>query len=100
MDPPEQWSGVDKYGMTPYEQAHPRPLDERLSEEQPDVTADEPVGDPVDRDEGVVSLDTVSLDGGGDVEDRTRSEAARRGQSADEGGGSVGGAVRMPDDQL
>jgi hypothetical protein len=24
MDPPERWSGVDKYGMTPYEQAHPR----------------------------------------------------------------------------
>jgi hypothetical protein len=39
MDPPERWSGVDKYGMTPYEQAHPRGLTDRLSEEEPDVTA-------------------------------------------------------------
>ena len=23
MDPPERWSGADKYGTTPYEQAHP-----------------------------------------------------------------------------
>ena len=38
MDPPERWSGVDKYGMTPYEQAHPRDLTDRLAEEEPDVT--------------------------------------------------------------
>ena len=38
MDPPERWTGVDKYGMTPYEQAHPRGLTDRLSEEEPDVT--------------------------------------------------------------
>jgi hypothetical protein len=37
MDPPERWIGVDKYGMTPYEQAHPRGLTDRLSEEEPDV---------------------------------------------------------------
>jgi hypothetical protein len=37
MDPPERWSGVDKYGMTPYEQSHPRPLGDRLAEEEPDV---------------------------------------------------------------
>ncbi|MFI6043773.1 hypothetical protein ACIA8C_19245 [Nocardia sp. NPDC051321] len=41
MDPPESWSGADKYGMTPWEQAHPRPLGERLDEEVPDVTAPE-----------------------------------------------------------
>jgi hypothetical protein len=34
MDPPEGWAGSDKYGMTEYEQAHPRPLDERLKEER------------------------------------------------------------------
>jgi hypothetical protein len=39
MDPPEHWSGVDKYGMTPYEQSHPRPLGDRLAEEEPDDTA-------------------------------------------------------------
>ena len=38
MDPPERWSGADKYGTTPYEQAHPRGLTDRLAEEEPDVT--------------------------------------------------------------
>ncbi|MEV6240491.1 hypothetical protein [Lentzea sp. NPDC051838] len=28
------WAESDKYGMTEYEQAHPRPLDERLKEER------------------------------------------------------------------
>ena len=41
MDPPEHWSGVTKYGMTPWEQAHPRPLGERLAEERPDPAAEE-----------------------------------------------------------
>ncbi|GGN09984.1 hypothetical protein GCM10011609_57160 [Lentzea pudingi] len=36
-EPEEGWSGVTKYGMTEYEQAHPRPLDERLKEERSDV---------------------------------------------------------------
>ncbi|HUQ58238.1 hypothetical protein [Lentzea sp.] len=37
MDPPEDWAESTKYGMTEYEQAHPRPLDERLAEERGDV---------------------------------------------------------------
>lgn len=37
MDPPEHWTGVTEYGMTPYEQAHDRGLNERLAEEEPDV---------------------------------------------------------------
>ncbi|MQY27792.1 hypothetical protein [Nocardia aurantia] len=37
MDPPEHPVGVDRYGTTPYEQAHPRPLGDRLAEETPDV---------------------------------------------------------------
>ena len=40
MDPPEHWSGVTKYGMTPWEEAHPRPLGERLAEERPDPAAE------------------------------------------------------------
>jgi len=44
MDPPEHWTGADKYGMTPYEQSHPRPIDDRLDEEEPDVEPD-PVPD-------------------------------------------------------
>ena len=72
MDPPERWSGADKYGTTPYEQAHPRPLEDRLAEEEPDFTRD-----PVAEEE--------------------RAEAVARGQSADEAGGSVGAASREPD---
>lgn len=37
MDPPEGWAESDRYGMTEYEQAHPRPLEERLKEERGDV---------------------------------------------------------------
>jgi hypothetical protein len=40
MDPPEGWTAVDKYGVTPFEQSHPRPLSDRLAEEQPDVQDD------------------------------------------------------------
>lgn len=32
----EGWAESDNYGMTEYEQAHPRPLDERLAEERPE----------------------------------------------------------------
>jgi hypothetical protein len=71
MDPPERWSGADKYGTTPYEQAHPRPLDDRLAEEEPDTARD-----PVAAEEA--------------------AEAVQRGQSADEAGGSAGSAAREP----
>ncbi|GEM31020.1 hypothetical protein NN3_20270 [Nocardia neocaledoniensis NBRC 108232] len=37
MDPPEHWTGATSYGMTPREESQPRPLDERLAEEEPDV---------------------------------------------------------------
>jgi hypothetical protein len=37
MDPPEGWSGADKYGTTPYEQRHPQDLEHRLREEEPDI---------------------------------------------------------------
>ena len=79
MDPPEQWSGVTKYGMTPWEESHPRPLADRLSEEQPDVTADQPAGEPISQDENVVSLDAVD-----EREAQIQSEAERRGQAADD----------------
>ncbi|MDQ7808899.1 hypothetical protein Q5425_34620 [Amycolatopsis sp. A133] len=44
MDPPEDWSGVTKYGMTPWEQAHPRGLGDRIGEENPDPAAEVPLG--------------------------------------------------------
>ncbi len=39
--PPEKYSPAQQYGTTPWEQAHDRPLDDRLAEEvpEPDPTA-------------------------------------------------------------
>lgn len=39
VEPPEQWSGVDRWGTTPAEQHEGEPLDERLAEEEPDRPA-------------------------------------------------------------
>jgi hypothetical protein len=101
MDPPERWSGVDKYGMTPYEQAHPRPLGDRLAEEQPDVQpvtgslapgnqgAETP--DPDNR----VSDEQPPLDPDESLDDEILREAIGRGQAADEGG-SMASAERTP----
>ncbi|MEV8435932.1 hypothetical protein AB0425_01030 [Actinosynnema sp. NPDC051121] len=79
MDPPEQWSGVTKYGMTPWEESHPRPLSDRLAEEQPDVRPEQPAGEPVYPGDGVVSRDAVD-----EREAEIRTEAERRGQAADD----------------
>ena len=79
MDPPEQWSGVTKYGMTPWEESHPRPLADRLAEEQPDVPVDPPAGEPVYQGDGVVSRDAVD-----ERETQIRTEAEQRGQAADD----------------
>ncbi|GLZ28566.1 hypothetical protein Lesp02_07560 [Lentzea sp. NBRC 105346] len=75
MDPPEHWSEADKYGTTPYEQSHPRPLDSRLAEEQPDGTAE--------------------IDG---LDGEAQLEAVQRGQAADEAGGSSASTIREPDE--
>lgn len=45
MDPPERWSAADRRGTTPWEQANPAPLDERLAEEEPDVQPTVPDAD-------------------------------------------------------
>ncbi|NRN62975.1 hypothetical protein GC106_1760 [Kibdelosporangium sp. 4NS15] len=74
MDPPERWSGADKYGTTPYEQAHPRPFGERLEEEEPDAQPERP--SPLD--------------------DEVAREASDRGQLADEAGGSMAAEQRTP----
>ena len=79
MDPPEQWSGVTKYGMTPWEESHPRPLADRLAEEQPDVRPEQPPGEPVYQGDNVVSRDAEDY-----RESEVRSEAERRGQAADD----------------
>lgn len=105
MDPPERWSGVNKYGMTPYEQAHPRGLSDRLAEEEPDVQdtgdldvgagagprseqADEAIERPVPED--------PNDDAGIDAE--ALRESRDRGQLADDAGGSLAAMTRTADE--
>lgn len=38
VDPPDDWSGADKFGMTAREEREGEPLDARLAAEEPDVT--------------------------------------------------------------
>ncbi|KRC46572.1 MULTISPECIES: DUF5709 domain-containing protein [unclassified Nocardioides] len=45
--PPEGYSAAQKYGTTPWEQAHDRPLDDRLAEEVPEP---DPLAEPEDED--------------------------------------------------
>jgi hypothetical protein len=106
MDPPERWSGVDKYGMTPYEQAHPRGLTDRLSEEEPEVhdAAAGGLGADADAEPRSEQADEVTErpvdssptdDAGIDAE--VLREASDRGQLADEAGGSVAAVTRIAD---
>lgn len=37
-EPPEHWSGVDRWGTTPFEQSEGEPLEQRLAEERPDTS--------------------------------------------------------------
>ena len=39
VDPPDNWSGADKFGMTAREEQEGEPLDDRLAAEEPDVLA-------------------------------------------------------------
>lgn len=79
MDPPEHWSGATKYGMTPWEEAHPRPLGERLAEERPDPAAE------------------VVLNSELSEEDASHQQyAADTGISADVSGGSLPAEIREP----
>lgn len=104
MDPPERWMGADRYGVTPYEQTHDRPLSQRLAEEQPDVQPDtvagfEPADDepPPDEPPGEQPGDQdVRIGPEDDLDAAVLAEASRRGQAADEAGGSVASAFRTP----
>ena len=40
VDPPDNWSEADKFGMTAREEQEGEPLDDRLAAEEPDVLAD------------------------------------------------------------
>jgi hypothetical protein len=60
MDPPEHWSGVTKYGMTPWEQEHPRGLGDRIGEERPDPANEvPPLSEP---DDGELAREPIQLE--------------------------------------
>jgi hypothetical protein len=108
MDPPEGWTAANKYGVTPFEQSHPRPLSDRLAEEQPDVQPEltspsEVVGPMSQTDEGEVELldepyfsVEARADVASDLDAEVLAEAVERGQVADEAGGSVASTIRTP----
>ncbi|MCP2254148.1 hypothetical protein LY13_002913 [Prauserella aidingensis] len=75
VDPPEQWSGVDRWGTTPAEEREGEPLEERLAEEQPDT----PVPPSPEREP-----------------DLPRGLDDERSEEADKAGGSVADAIRTP----
>jgi len=47
VDPPEGWSGADRFGTTQREEQEGESLDERLAEEEPDIEPEEPLPAPV-----------------------------------------------------
>jgi hypothetical protein len=78
--------------MTPYEQAHPRGITDRLSEEEPDVLDASPDLGAETQSEQAALTEDVGLD------DEVLREASERGQLADEAGGSVAAMTRTPDE--
>jgi hypothetical protein len=47
VDPPDDWSEADKFGMTAREEREGESLEDRLAEEEPDVVPD--AGPPAER---------------------------------------------------
>jgi hypothetical protein len=91
MDPPEHWSpAIDQ------DDAHPHDLDERLREEAPDTAPPPEPRDEIDRmdAEGELEGHPGEIPFGREREELP--EEARRGQSADEGAGSVARELRTP----
>ncbi|OLR92699.1 hypothetical protein [Actinokineospora bangkokensis] len=98
VEPPERWAESDRFGTTLREQREGQDMDERLAAEEPDVPlstrpgAETPLSQLSDRiDEPTDDVDQVAPP---EQTDEVLSEAAGRGQSADEAGGSVAEVVR------
>jgi hypothetical protein len=124
IEPPERWSGADRFGTTPREEHEGPSLDQRLAEEEPDSS---PIEDPAeyqpdreagadeteyqpDREAGADETEyqpeqSTEYIGGADLVDLLeqgavpRTDAERRGQAADAAGGSVAEAMRTPDEE-
>ncbi|RZQ60646.1 hypothetical protein [Amycolatopsis suaedae] len=91
VEPPEHWSAADRFGTTANEQREGESIEQKLAEERPDTEPDEVPETPVAA-APAEALDQSIDDVTGDVEpivppdrvDGPRSDAAERGQSADE----------------
>ncbi|WP_174189921.1 hypothetical protein [Nocardia barduliensis] len=91
MDPPEHWTGATKYGVTAWEQAHPRPIGDRLAEEEPDV---DPNRAPAPAESRAEKLEDITCDSDGIPVDHRYEEEI--GVAADIAGGSVADEIRRP----
>lgn len=111
IEPPEHWSEASKYGTTPFEEHQGETLDQRLEQEEPDVSTDPAAERPdaatpaPDLDEGV---DYVTDDSGIVEPDEAARSVDRapgeQGQdpypeNADRAGGSVADAIRTPESE-
>jgi hypothetical protein len=98
MDPPEHWSPAMEHGTTPREEREGENLDDRLREEQPDTQPPPPAVDEIARMDAAGELEGHPADGEPPFarELDQPSEEARRGQTADEGAGSVARELRTP----
>ncbi len=105
VEPPEQWSALEHYDRTPFEQEQGETLEDRVQQERPDTEASELPDPPVSA-TPVSELDASMDDPAVDAEEplvreqfdkeEPPSDAERRGQSADKAGGSVANALREP----
>lgn len=63
VDPPEDWSEANRFGMTAREEREGESLDDRLAEEEPDVSADATLGDGASDDGGPGRAHRGQIDG-------------------------------------
>ncbi|WP_253842346.1 hypothetical protein [Actinokineospora globicatena] len=99
IEPAEHWAEADKFGMTAAEQREGESLDQRLAEEEPDVAVvDEPQGPttPLSHVDDRIDARSPDVDDPAPPEPShpLHTEAERRGQAADEAGGSVAESLR------
>lgn len=63
VDPPEDWSEANRFGMTAREEREGESLDDRLAEEEPDVTAAATLGAGASDDDGLGRAHRGQIDG-------------------------------------
>ncbi len=63
VDPPEDWSEANRFGITAREEREGESLDDRLAEEEPDVSADAALGAGASDDRGPGRAHLGQIDG-------------------------------------